>query len=128
MHTLDLELFKYMLEYTKMLLLEQYEKNMLTTIDKRLAAISRHPGLKIMKNGLDITRLIADDLHNIMKVIIFTLDDLYGNDSQYEINNTQLSNIYYKFNKMYLASHMEQLSEFICRGLQVFEFIVASRL
>ncbi|CAG8683431.1 5746_t:CDS:1, partial [Ambispora gerdemannii] len=39
-------------------------------------------GLKIMKNAFELTRMTANDLWNIMKVIIFVLDDLYETSEQ----------------------------------------------
>ena len=56
-----------------------------------------------------------------MKVIIFALDDLYGNNSKFEISNEQLSDVYYKFNKMYLSIYMDSVLETMYRELQVFE-------
>ena len=61
MHMLDLGLFKYMLEYTKTLLLEQCGSEVVVVMEQRLATIPRYSGLKIMKNGLDMTRMTAND-------------------------------------------------------------------
>ena len=70
-----------------------------------------------MKNDLDIIWLTADNLCNIIKIIIFALDDLYENDSKFEISNEQLSDVYYKFNKMYLSSHLDSILEIMCKEL-----------
>ena len=48
-------------------------------MDHRLCAIPWYPGLIILKNGLEnISRFTANDYRNIMKVIIFVLDNLYN--------------------------------------------------
>ena len=47
-------------------------------MDHRLCAIPRYPGLIILKNGLEnISKFTANDYRNIMKVIIFVIDNLY---------------------------------------------------
>src|SRR5260364_205659 len=79
MHTLDLGLFKYMLDFTKELLLEQYESQVIQNFEQRLTLIPRFHSLKIMKNISDITHLTANEMRNIMKIIIFALDNLYNN-------------------------------------------------
>ena len=40
-----------------------------------------------MKNGSDITYMIADKLQNIIKVIIFVLDNLYNTYQELDIDN-----------------------------------------
>ena len=49
MHTLDLGLFKYMLDYTKELLNDQCERQVMQIFEQRLTLIPRHKGLKILK-------------------------------------------------------------------------------
>jgi hypothetical protein len=119
MHTLDLGLFKYMLDYTKLLLIDQCGSQTVVTLEKRLASIPRYAGLKIMKMGLEMTRMTADDYRNIMKVILFALDNLYANQKNARVTNEELSDVYYRFIKMYIATRAESFSEQACRDLQV---------
>lgn len=123
MHILDLGLFKYMIDFTKMLLMEQCEGKVVATVEQRLAAIPRHPGLKIMKNGLDITRMTANELRNIMKVILFAIDNVYENSRPPGISNSRLSNVFYKFIKMYIGTRQESFSNESCNRLQVGKYI-----
>ena len=49
-------------------------------MDCRLCVIPRYPGLIILKNGLEnILKFTANDYRNIMKVIVFIIDNLYEN-------------------------------------------------
>src|SRR5436190_23956870 len=52
MHHLDLGLFHYQIDYTRVLLKNQYGNSLVDEVDRRLAAIPRFPGLKIFTNGL----------------------------------------------------------------------------
>jgi hypothetical protein len=119
MHTLDLGLFKYMLDYTKALLLDQCGSATVVTLEKRLASIPRHTGLKIMKFGLDMTRMTANDYRNIMKVIIFVLDNLYLDQKESGVTNQELSDVFFRFIKMYIATRSDSFSETDCIKLQV---------
>ena len=55
MHTLNLGLFKYMLDYIRKLLYKQCEDYVLQTFEQRLIAIPRYRDLKIMKS-IDLTQ------------------------------------------------------------------------
>src|SRR5271170_479276 len=110
MHHLDLGLFHYQLEYTCKLL----PNVLVDEIDHRLSAIPRYPGLKIFSNGLQsIARLTADEYRNLMKVMIFVVDNLYsGNDKKEEIFiNNNLPKLYKSWNEMYILSRYEEFSE-----------------
>src|SRR6185437_2321894 len=104
MHTLDLGLFKYMLDYTKELLNDQYEKQVMQIFEQQLMLISRHKSLKILKNISKITRITANELRNLLKVIIFVLDNLYKDYRKLGISNERLCHIHYKFFQMYIVS------------------------
>ena len=52
MHHIDLGLFKYMLDYTQNLLIEQCGNWAIENFNNRLAAIPKFPGLKIFNNGI----------------------------------------------------------------------------
>ena len=124
MHTLDLGLFKYMLDYTKELLLEQCESQVIQNFEQRLTLIPRFHGLKIMKNISDITRLTADELRNIMKIIIFALDNLYNNYKRLGVSNKQLCQVYYKFLRMYIATQKESFTNDSCNQLQIKQILI----
>jgi hypothetical protein len=119
MHTLDLGLFKYMIDYTKELLYEQCGSEVFQTFEQRLISIPRYPGLKIIKNMSDITRVTADELRNVMKIVIFALDNLFEDYRRPGISNRQLCQVYYKFLRMYIATCEESFTYDFCNKLQV---------
>ncbi len=76
MHHLDLGLFHYQIKYTKKLLKSQYGKSLEDKIDYQLALISKFFRLKIFTNGIQsIARLTVNKYHNLMKVMIFVVDN-----------------------------------------------------
>jgi len=110
MHHLDLDLFHYQIEYTRQLL----PNVLVDELDHRLATIPRYPGLKIFSNGLQsIARLTADEYRNLMKVMVFAIDNLYnGNNKEEEIFiNNDLPKLYESWNEMYILSKYEKFSE-----------------
>jgi hypothetical protein len=109
MHHLDLGLFHYQIEYTRQLL----PNVLVDELDHRLATIPRYPGLKIFSNGLQsIARLTADEYRNLMKVMVFAVDNLYnGNNKEEEIFINNLSKLYESWNEMYILSRYEKFSE-----------------
>src|SRR6185437_12003644 len=101
MHHLDLELFKHQINFTCSLLKEKYKASILDTIDNRLANIPRFSELKIFKNGIQsLARIIANEYRNLIKVMIFVLDNLNIGES---IQN-KLLKLYEDWNNMYLLS------------------------
>ncbi|RHZ51504.1 hypothetical protein Glove_477g10 [Diversispora epigaea] len=75
MHHLDLGLFRYQIEYTKELLGKSLEDKM----NRRIAIIPRHPGLKIFAKGVQsIARLTASEFRDLMKVMISRRSTLDG--------------------------------------------------
>ena len=71
-------------------------------MDHRLCTIPRYPGLIILKNGLEnISKFTANDYRNIMKVIVFVIDNLYEN---YEdgISCKRLCDVFCIYLKMYI--------------------------
>jgi hypothetical protein len=117
MHHLDLGLFIYQITFTREILkLQHHNGTMLVNkIDRRLAAIPRFPDLKIFSNGLQsIARLTANEYRNLMKVMLFVIDNLYdGNDDEVEnfVSNYDLANLYQYWNEMYILSRSEEFSE-----------------
>jgi len=116
MHHLDLGLFIYQITFTCEILKLQHDNgNMLINeIDRRLAAIPRFPDLKIFSNGLQIARLTANEYRNLMKVMIFVIDNLYDKDDDIVenfVNNYDLVKLYQCWNEMYILSRSEEFSE-----------------
>jgi hypothetical protein len=117
MHHLDLGLFVYQITFTREILkLQHHNGNMLVNkIDRRLAAISCFSDLKIFSNGLQsIARLTANKYRNLMKVMLFVIDNLYDrNDDEVEnfVSNYDLVKLYQYWNEMYILSRSEEFSE-----------------
>ena len=117
MHHLDLGLFIYQITYTLELLKSLFGASTLNKVDNRLANIPRYSGLKIFKNGIQsLARLTANEYRNLMKVMIFVLDDI---TEDREINK-KLLKLFEDWNCMYLISRYEEFSE---SDLENFEVI-----
>src|SRR5271154_5614954 len=103
MHMLDLGITKYLLEFTREYLQQKVSSRAVKEMDHRLCAIPRYPGLIILKNGLEnISRFTANDYRNIMKVIIFVIDNLYNeNYKDEEIPCDSLCNVFHIYLTMY---------------------------
>ncbi|RHZ79615.1 hypothetical protein Glove_143g100 [Diversispora epigaea] len=99
MHHLDLGLFKYQIEFTIELL---KKKKSLNKVNKRIADIPRHSQLKVFKKGIQLSRLTASEYRDMMKIMVFVVDDL-------QIEN--LSEVYVKWNEMYLLNRSEKFKE-----------------
>ncbi|RHZ87458.1 hypothetical protein Glove_34g80 [Diversispora epigaea] len=99
MHHLDLGLFKYQIEFTMELL---KKKKSLNKVNERIANIPRHSQLKVFKKGIQLSRLTASEYRDMMKIMVFVVDDL-------QIEN--LSEVYVKWNEMYLLSRSEKFKE-----------------
>jgi len=115
MHHLDLGLFHYQIEYTRELLKKQHGNSLVDELDRRLAAIPRFPGLKIFTNGLQsIARLTADEHRNLMKVMVFVVDNLYKENIkgvENFIKNKDLTQLYETWNEIYAISRYEMFKE-----------------
>jgi hypothetical protein len=110
MHHLDLGLFQYQIEFTKELL-KSGGRSVVDKMNQRIAMIPRHPGLKVFSGGLQsIARLTASEYRDLMKVMVFVVDDLI---------NKNLSEVYVKWNKMYLMSRFERFKESDLENFQV---------
>ncbi|RHZ80265.1 hypothetical protein Glove_137g81 [Diversispora epigaea] len=99
MHHLDLGLFKYQIEFTMELL---KKKKSLNKVNERIADIPRHSQLKVFKKGIQLSRLTASEYRDMMKIMVFVVDDLQIED---------LSEVYVKWNEMYLLSRSEKFKE-----------------
>jgi len=100
MHHLDLGLFQYQIIFTRDLLKMQHDNSLVDKMDRKLAKILRFNNLKIFKNGLQsISRLIANEYRDLMKVMVFVIDNLYNentNSIENFITNIDLAKVYEK--------------------------------
>jgi hypothetical protein len=104
MHHLDLGLFHYQIEYTRELLKKIRGNSIIDEMDRRLSEIPRFPGLKIFSHGIQsIARFTADEYRNLMKVMVFVMDNLY--------ENKELITLYQEWNEMYIMSKYEEFSK-----------------
>ena len=120
MHHLDLGLFKHQINFTLDLLKEQYGASILDKIDNRLANIPRFSGLKIFKNGISsLARITAGEYRNIMKVMIFVLDNLNISKTIQE----KLLKLYEVWNNMYILSRYEEFAESDLNDFEVCKYV-----
>ncbi|RHZ52764.1 hypothetical protein Glove_457g35 [Diversispora epigaea] len=106
MHHLDLGLFKYQIEFTMELL---KKKKSLNKVNERIVDIPRHLQLKVFKKGIQLSRLTASEYRDMMKIMVFVVDDLQIED---------LSEVYVKWNEMYLLSRSEKFKESDLKNFQ----------
>jgi hypothetical protein len=110
MHHLDLGLFKYQIEFTTELLKLRQGK-LVDDMNQRIAKIPRHSGLKVFKKGVQsLSRLTASEYRDLMKIMVFVVDGLHSKD---------LSEVYVKWNEMYLLSRLENFKESDLQDFQV---------
>ncbi|RHZ87044.1 hypothetical protein Glove_41g32 [Diversispora epigaea] len=94
MHHLDLGLFKYQIEFTMELL---KKKKSLNKVNERIADIPRHSQLKVFKKGIQLSRLTASEYRDMMKIMVFVVDDLQIED----LSEVYISNFHLKFLKLH---------------------------
>ena len=100
---LDLGITKYLLEFTCEFLHQKVNAKVVKEMDHRLCAIPRYSGLIIVKNGLEnVSKFTANDYCNIMKVIIFVIDNLYENYRERRISCEKLCKVFYLYLIMYM--------------------------
>jgi len=122
MHMLDLRITKYLLEFSRSFLQYKVGNRFVKEMDHRLCAIPRHPGLIILKNGLEnVSKFTANDYRNIMKVIIFVLDNLYEDYAEGGISCLRLCNVFYRYLTMYMKMCQESFTDVDLAELQVTE-------
>jgi len=121
MHLLDLGITKYLLEFTREYLHRKVDNKAVKEMDNRLlCTIPRYPGLMILKNGLEnVTKFTANDYRNIMKVIIFVIDNLYDDYKEGGIPCKGLCNIFYKYLKLYMKLREEIFTDMDLIELEV---------
>ena len=89
-------------------------------MDLRLRAILWYQGLVIMKNGLEnISRFTANDYHNIMKVIIFVIDNLFIEYKDGGVPCERLCEIFHKYMEMYMKTRQESFTDDDLTNLEV---------
>jgi hypothetical protein len=113
MHHLDLGLFHYLIDFTRNLIRFQHGNSYVDKMDHRIAKIPRFTDLKIFANGLkSIARLTAKEYRDLMKVMIFVMDNLYE-DKVVEnfVKNEDLVKLYEAWNEMYVISRFEAFKE-----------------
>src|SRR5438094_9018974 len=98
MQYLYLDLYHYQNEYTRQLIKDQYGNSFVNKIDHRLATIPRFSRLKIFSNGIQsIARLTASEYHDLMKIMLFVIDNLYNqntNNTENYVENKYLAILY----------------------------------
>src|SRR5260364_399448 len=120
MHHLDLGLFNYQITFTYNLLKELHRASILDKLDNRLVNIPRFLELKIFKNGIQsLSRIIANEYRNLMKVMIFVLDNL---DISEALNKTLL-NLYEVWNNIYIMSQFEEFDDQNLKDFEVIQYI-----
>ena len=104
-----MDLFKYQLEYTRAIL-NQQNSSLVSEFDQRLSVISRFTELKIFTNGLhSISKITAKEYQDLMKIIIFVVDNLYKENSNNFIENKKITESFVLWNKIYIMSKIEFL-------------------
>ncbi|RHZ78765.1 hypothetical protein Glove_156g113 [Diversispora epigaea] len=105
MHHLDLGLFKYQIEFTMELL---KKKKSLNKVNERIANIPRHSQLKVFKKGIQLSQLTASEYRDMMKIMVFVVDDLQiENLSEKAINDW--SDLFIKLFQKISNSHLKFL-------------------
>src|SRR2546430_17053419 len=111
MHMLDLGITKYLLEFTREYLQSKVSNKAVKEMDHRLCAIPRYPSLIVIKNGLEnVSKFTANDYRNIMKVMIFVIDNYTEITRKEEYHAKDYVKLSYLFNDVY-----EDASEIIYR-------------
>ncbi|RHZ79297.1 hypothetical protein Glove_149g11 [Diversispora epigaea] len=125
MHHLDLSLFQHQLNFTKILINKQCGKSVIDEMNRRVKLIPRYKDLKSFPNGfLHLTLLTASEYRSLMKIMIFIVDELYKDSgSPNFIKNNKITEVYLKWNKMYLLSRKENYEESDVTLLQVTIYI-----
>ena len=120
MHMLDLGITKYLIEFTHTYLQQKVNNKAVKEMDHRLYAIPRHSGLIILKNELEnISKFTVNNYRNIMKVIIFIIDNLYENYNEGEILCKSLCDVFYTYLKMYMVLRQETFTDLNLEILEV---------
>ncbi|RHZ80684.1 hypothetical protein Glove_132g242 [Diversispora epigaea] len=92
---------------------KQCGKSVIDEMNNRVKLIPRYKDLKSFPNGfLHLTLLTASEYWSLMKIMIFIVDELYEDSgSPNFIKNNKITEVYLKWNKMYLLSRKENYEE-----------------
>ena len=112
----------------------QCGNQILNIIDTRLATITRFDGLRILKKGYQQgSKFTEGEMRDVMKIIIFVLDELYTTDDEinHQTDGDPPSNIsckiliqcYIKFINMYITSRKKRFNEDDLKGFEVMVFL-----
>ena len=108
MHHADLGLFQYQLRFTIELLNLKCGGSPIRNLEERLSQIPRYPNLKVFKNGLErLTRLTASEYRDLMKVMLFVLDELTSDKKL----NKDLCDLFSLWIDMYIWSRQRGYTE-----------------
>ena len=125
MHMLDLSITKYLLEFTREYLQQKVDAKAVREMDHRLCEIPRYPGLIILKNGLEnVSKFTTNDYRNIMKVIIFVMDNLYEDYKEEGIPCERLCSMFCLYLKMYMKLRQEAFTDMELAELQVNIYLI----
>ncbi|CAG8763365.1 20055_t:CDS:1, partial [Rhizophagus irregularis] len=81
MHLQEIGLFPYMLDFTREMIMYQSGNQIITKMDVQLATITPFSGLRILRNGYQQgAKFTGAEMRDVMKIIIFVLDELYTNN------------------------------------------------
>jgi hypothetical protein len=129
MHLQEIGLFPYMLDFTRDIIMHQSGNRIIAKMDNRLATITPFSGLRILRNGYQQgARFTGAEMRDVMKIIIFVLDELYTSDDIIKNQNTTENNFincnkliqcFIKFVKMYITSRKENFNEDELRDFEV---------
>src|SRR5687767_7213904 len=122
MHLQEIGLFPYMLNFTREMIIHQSGNQIITKMDNRLATITPFDGLRILRNGYQQgVKFTGAEMRDVMKIIIFVLDELYTNDDKIKYQNDtekssfivckRLIRCFIKYVKMYITSRKEKFNE-----------------
>ncbi|UZO18094.1 uncharacterized protein OCT59_009415 [Rhizophagus irregularis] len=124
MHLQEIGLFPYMLDFTREMIMYQSGNQIITKMDVQLATITPFSGLRILRNGYQQgAKFTGAEMRDVMKIIIFVLDELYTNNdiirhrndtenTSYEfVDCKKLIQCFIKFVKMYITSRKEKFNE-----------------
>jgi hypothetical protein len=110
MHHLDLGLYKYQLEFTKIIITRFIGSHINDEIDSRISTIPRHQNIKTFHNGIQsLSLLTADKYRSLIKIMVFVIDNLF--EDNINIKNKELIEVYVKWNNMYILTRKESFSE-----------------
>ena len=112
MHLLDLGISKYLLEFTWTYIQQKVGMITIKKMDLWLHIIFQYQELVIIKNNLEnILWFTANDYCNIMKMIIFIIDNLFVEYKDGGVPCERLCEIFCKYMEIYIKTHQESFTD-----------------